>query len=92
MLGIIDLCFVFCSGLSRISIIAGSTVTQPSTPNSTPFAITMPRSRPSVKVMKQSAMNPAIVVIELPTTDVSVSPIAAAIASSFEGYLSRCSL
>ena len=60
---------------------AGSTVTLPITPISTPFAITMPRSRPMVKLMKQRAMKPATVVTELPSTDVKVSWIAAAMAS-----------
>lgn len=37
------------------------------------------KPRPSVKLIKQSAMNPATVVMEEPTTDVSVFPIATAI-------------
>ena len=67
--------------MSNVRIKEGSIVTQPITPNTTPFAITTPRSRPSVKLIKQSAMNPATVVMEEPTTDVSVFPIATAIAS-----------
>ena len=54
----------------------GRTGTQDSTPSRTPFAITMPRSRPSVNDMKHRARKPAIVVMELPTTDVSVALIA----------------
>ena len=73
ILGMRLLCFVFCSGLSSIKIREGSTVTQPITPNNTPFAITMPRSRPRVKDIKQRAMKPATVVKELPTTETRVS-------------------
>ena len=62
-------------------IMDGSTVTQQITPNTTPFVITIPRSRPKVKLMKHRAINPAIVVIELPTTDLIVAAIAFAIAS-----------
>ena len=51
----------------------GRTVTQPITPSRTPFAITSPRSKPRVKDIKQSAIKPAIVVIELPSTEVKVS-------------------
>ena len=61
----------------------GSTVTQQITPITTPFAITIPRSRPKVKVMKHSATKPATVVIELPITDEKVEAIASAIASLF---------
>ena len=58
----------------------GSIVTQPITPKITPFAITTPISRPRVKLMKQSAINPAIVVMDEPITDCSVMLIAAAMA------------
>ena len=51
----------------------GRMVTQPITPSSTPLAITIPRSRPSVKVMKHSAIKPATVVTELPITEANVS-------------------
>ena len=81
MLGINALCFVFCKGLSRIRIRAGRTVTQPMTPSRTPFAMTMPKSRPMVKDMKHREINPATVVMELPTTLVSVFWIATAMAS-----------
>ncbi len=73
MFGMMDLCFVLCRGLSSTSTSEGSTVTQPMTPSSTPFAMTMPRSRPSVKLMKQSAIKPEMVVTELPTTLVMVA-------------------
>ena len=58
----------------------GRTVTQAITPNTTPFAMTTPMSSPRVKLMKHSAINPAIVVTELPTTDENVWEIACAIA------------
>ena len=51
----------------------GRTVIQEITPRITPFAITIPRSRPSVNVIKQSAIKPATVVIELPITERTVS-------------------
>ena len=83
---------VFDSGLSSTRIMDGKIVTQPSTPISTPFAITIPRSLPSVKVMKHSAINPATVVIELPKTEVTVSWIAFAIASLLSENFGFCSL
>ena len=52
----------------------------PTTPKTTPFAITSPKSFPSVKLIKHRAINPAIVVMELPTTEVKVFEIACAIA------------
>ena len=67
-------------GLSSTRIKAGRVVTHPITPRITPFAMTMPRSMPRVKVMKHRAMNPAMVVMELPMTEVKVSWMAAAIA------------
>lgn len=73
MSGMMERCLVFCRGLSSTRIRAGSTVTQPSTPSSTPLAMTRPRSRPSVKPMKHRAMKPEMVVTELPITLVSVS-------------------
>ena len=79
--GRISLCIVFSSALSNVRISAGRTVTQHITPNTTPLAITTPRSIPSVKLIKQSAINPATVVIDEPTTDVIVLAIACAIAS-----------
>ena len=75
-----------------MSISDGRTVTQPITPKITPFAMTSPRSFPSVKVIKQSAAKPATVVTELPMTDVSVSLIAVAIASLLLSYFGSCSL
>ena len=76
MLLISGLCFVFSIGLSKIRIIAGRTVTQQITPITTHFALTIPRSRPSANVIKQSAAKPAIVVTELPTIDLKVLAIA----------------
>ena len=61
----------------------GRIVTQEMTPIRTPFAMTMPISSPSVKLMKQSAMNPAIVVMELPTIEEKVATMAFAMASFF---------
>ena len=58
-------------------------VTQQITPMMTPFPITIPRSRPSAKVMIQSAENPATVVTELPTTDLNVFAMACPMARSF---------
>ena len=56
-------------------------VTQLITPSITPFAITIPRSMPSLYVIKQSATKPATVVIELPITALKVLFTASAIAS-----------
>ena len=64
---------VFCRGLSNTRIRLGSTVTQPITPSSTPFAMTSPRSRPMVKDMKHRAMKPATVVMAEPVTEVMVA-------------------
>ena len=75
-------CVVFSIALSNTSKSDGKIVTQLITPNTTPFAITIPKSRPSVKLMKHNAMKPATVVIELPITDVNVLDIACAIARS----------
>ena len=71
---------VIRTNLSKIKSIDGKIVTHPITPNTTPFAITTPRSKPNVNVIKHNAINPAIVVIELPVTEASVSLIAFAIA------------
>jgi len=91
--GIISLCIVFSNALSNVRIMEGRIVTQPITPITTPFAITIPRSKPSVNVMKHSAINPATVVMEEPTTEVMVFPIATAIALLWSsGYSLFCSL
>ena len=66
-------------------------VTHPITPKTTPFAITIPRSIPSVNVIKQSARNPAIDVIELPTTDLKVESMAFSIASFLLEFFSSSS-
>ena len=47
------LCFVFSNALSQTRSSEGKTVTQAKTPNTTPFAITTPKSIPSVKLIKQ---------------------------------------
>ena len=74
------LCAVLRIAPSKSRIIAGRTVTQEITPQMTPFAMTMPRSRPSVKLMKHMARKPATVVSELLTTEPTVMEIACAIA------------
>ena len=61
--------------------IAGSTSTTVATPRTTPLAITRPRSRPSVKRMKQSARKPAMVVRELPERDLKAATMETAMAS-----------
>ena len=76
----ITLCLVFFSALSNTRIKDGRIVTHPITPKITPFAITTPRSSPRVKLMKQRAIKPATVVIELPTTEVIVFEMACAMA------------
>ena len=50
------------------------------TPKTTPLAMTRPKSRPKVNVMKHNARKPATVVTELPTTDVMVLEMAWAMA------------
>ena len=75
------LCLVLSIAFSKIKIIEGNTVTQQITPITTPLIITIPRSRPSSKVMKINAAKPAIVVTELPATEINVLEIASAIAS-----------
>ena len=77
--------------LSNTSIIAGRMVTQLITPRITPFAITIPRSIPSLYVIKQSATKPATVVIELPTTALKVLLTASAIASWSSSIISLSS-
>ena len=78
--GKICLCFVFLIALSNTRINEGSTVIHAITPSITPLAITIPRSSPNVKLIKHNAINPATVVIELPTTDEIVACMARAIA------------
>ena len=72
---------VLSIALSHMSINDGRTVTEAITPSTTPFAITIPRSAPSVKLIKHRAMKPAIVVTELADTDAMVALIASAIAA-----------
>ena len=90
--GRITLWVVFSIALSNTRIRDGRIVTQAITPSTTPFAMTIPRSSPSVKLMKHSATKPATVVIELPTTDDIVSAMACAIASFLSVYSFCCAL
>ena len=55
------------------------------TPNTTPLAITIPKSIPRVKLIKHRAIKPATVVMELLTTEVMVSLMAFAMASFLSG-------
>ena len=59
---------------------AGNNVSTHTNPKNTPFAITRPISFPNVKSIEHNARNPAIVVSELPITDLNVSDIAICIA------------
>ena len=90
--GSIALCVVFSIALSNTRMSDGSIVTHAITPSTTPFAMTIPRSSPRVKLMKHSATNPATVVMELPTTDDIVSAMACAIASFLSVYSFCCAL
>lgn len=75
------LCLVRRRGLFSTRMRDGRIVTQLMTPNSTPLAMTTPRSRPSVKLMKHRATKPAIVVTDEPMMDENVSVMASAMAS-----------
>ena len=79
-LGKIVLCLYFEICLSNISIKEGNIVTVHNTPMTTPFAITIPISRPNPNSITHKAKNPANVVVELPNTDVTVFLIAFAMA------------
>ena len=76
---------VFSTALWKTRIKDGSTVTQQITPNTTPFAMTIPMSRPNVKVMKHMARKPAMVVRDEPATDTIVADMAYAMASLGSG-------
>ncbi len=78
--------------LSMTRIKDGSTVTQLNTPKRTPFAMTMPRSSPSVNDIKHSAMKPAMVVREEPVMETMVEAMASAMASLRSAHSSLCSL
>ena len=78
--GKIVLCLYFEICLSNISIKEGNIVTVHNTPMTTPFAITIPISRPNPNSITHKAKNPANVVVELPNTDVTVFLIAFAMA------------
>ena len=82
------LCFVFSIALSKYNNNTGNTVNVVITPNNTPLAITKPKSFPNVNFIVHNTMKPAIVVSELPNTDMNVSDIASVIASSLVLYLS----
>ena len=66
-----SLCFVFSIALSNIKSIAGNTVTTETTPKNTPFAITIPISSPSVRLIKHSAIKPKNVVDAPPISAVN---------------------
>ena len=82
-LGTWGLCLKRWMGVSNISSIAGRTTTTLATPSTTPFDMTIPISRPSVKLMKQRARKPKTVVSELPASEMKVFDIALDIASFF---------
>ena len=82
-LGVITLWLVFSHHLSNTSKSAGKIVKTVITPRSTPFAITIPKSLPKVRLIVHNTRNPAMVVVELPITEVNVSFIASFMASSF---------
>ena len=85
-LGRILLCFVFSIILSKISNNTGKIVSVHITPSNTPLAITSPKSLPNVNVIVHRTRKPAIVVRELPATEVNVSSMALLIASSLVLY------
>ena len=68
---------------------AGRIVTQLTTPSTTPLAMTIPMSRPRVKLMKHRAINPATVVTDEPIIEVNVSAMACTMASSLSFPASR---
>ena len=72
---------------------AGRTVTEPRTPRMVPLAMTRPRSKPRVKVIKQRARKPATVVAEEPRTELKVALMARSMAllESFLGSSARYS-
>ena len=67
------LCFVFSMNLSKIRSRLGNKVKTQITPKNTPFAITRPKSVPKVSCIVHNTKNPAIVVKELPVTEINVS-------------------
>ena len=68
--------------LLKVRIKAGRTVTAPITPKMTPLAMTIPRSIPRVKDMKQRAIKPATVVADEPKTELMVFLMASTMAAS----------
>ena len=89
--GRMDLWSSLARGFLKARIKAGRTVIEPMTPRTTPLAMTRPRSRPSVNVMKQRAMNPATVVAEEPMTELRVDLMARSMAFAGSLVLSRFS-
>ena len=89
--GRMDLWSSFGKILWKVRMRAGRIVTEPMTPKMTPLAITRPRSRPRVKVMKQRAMKPATVVAEEPITELKVALMAFSMDRSGLLDLARCS-
>ncbi len=82
--------FVFLTIGSNTRISDGRIVTQEISPNRTPFAITTPRSSPILKLMKQRAMKPAMVVVEEPAIDRKVFEMACAIAVLLSSLKTFC--
>ena len=70
---------------SKMSTMDGRTNTTVNMPKATPFAITKPISKPSLRCMKHSARKPKTVVSELPAKAAKLLVTAAAIASSRVG-------
>ena len=89
--GRMDLWSSFGKILWKVRMRAGRIVTEPMTPKMTPLAITRPRSRPRVKVIKQRAMKPATVVAEEPITELKVALMAFSMDRSGFLDLARCS-
>ena len=89
--GRMDLWSSFGRILWKVRMRAGRTVTEPITPKITPLAMTRPRSRPRVKVMKHKAIKPATVVAEEPMTELKVVLMACSMDFSGFLFLARCS-
>ena len=73
------MCLVIC--LSKISTRLGSTRITVATPSTTPLAMTMPMSRPSVSRMTHRARKPAMVVTLEEDRERNAATMAAAMAS-----------
>ena len=77
-------CLYFSTHLSKVRINAGRMTTVQMTPSATPFAMTMPMSRPSVRRMAHRARKPAMVVSDEAEIEVMVLQMALTMASSLE--------